>query len=363
MIEHETIGIDARMIEMSGIGTHIQHLMGCGLYDYAVGVEEEIRRYDRDVRVIPFDARIYGPKEQLRFPTRALSQAGVRIMHFPHYNVPACYRGRYVVTIHDLTHIRFPSFLGNRAKYWYAKWLMTRAVRHADHIFTVSRFSAGDIRQAFSVDPQKISLTYNAIDGDFEVRDPSSLGYLYERFAIPRGGRTVLYVGNLKPHKNLGTLLEAFATMRDEGVTLLLVGKAFEGVGLSEQERRLGLEGRVIHTGPVAKQELVDLYNLADVFAFPSLYEGFGIPPLEAMACGTPVVAADTSSIPEVVGDAALLVEATDAKGMAQAIRRFLDDADLYDEYRARGLVRCHDFSWRRTVEAVREGIVGALRA
>lgn len=175
MINGKTIGIDARMIEMSGIGTYIQHLMGVGIYDYALGKEGEIRRYDSDVKVIPYDAPIYSPKEQLGFPNKAVKLAGIDIMHFPHYNVPISYRGKYVTTVHDLTHIVLPEFLGGKAKYLYAKFLMSQALRRASHIFTVSENSKKDIKKYFNIADDKISITYDAIDTDFQVKDKTEM--------------------------------------------------------------------------------------------------------------------------------------------------------------------------------------------
>lgn len=351
--------IDARMIEMSGIGTYIQHLMGYGIYDYALGNEEEIRKYDKNVKVIPYEAPIYSPKEQMFFPSKAAKAVQIDIMHFPHYNVPASYRGKYVVTVHDLTHIVLPEFLGNKAKYYYARFLMGHALKNADHVFTVSENSKKDIIKYFNTPEEKISITYNAIDSDFRVKEENEIHYLHGKFRIPENKKKILYVGNLKPHKNLITLLKALKEMKRDDVVLLLVGKAFKSVDLDKQEREMGIYQQVIHTGMVSKEELIDLYNLADVFVFPSLYEGFGIPPLEAMACGTPVIAADNSSIPEVVGEAAILVAGKDEKKMAEKINAVLDQENLRNELVQKGFLRIKKYSWTDTVNQVQRIITG----
>lgn len=355
MVNGKVIAIDARMIEMSGIGTYIQHLMGKGIYDYAVGNPDIIRKYDKNVRIIPFNAPIYKVKEQLCFPVKEIDNAEIDIMHFPHYNVPLVYRGRYVVTVHDLTHIVLPEFLGSRLKYLYAERLMKRALNNADHVFTVSENSKEDIINYFGIESNKISITYNAIDADFTKEARSKIDYLYSKYNIPRNKNKILYVGNIKPHKNLQTLLSAFARMKEDNV-LILVGKAFNSVSLVDLENKVGggTADRVIYTGQVNKKELIDLYNLADVFAFPSLYEGFGIPPLEAMACGTPVVAANNSSIPEVVGDAALLVNGRDEKAFADALEKVLSNKDVSNELITRGFERCNHFFWDDTVKEVK---------
>ncbi|MBE5789052.1 MAG: glycosyltransferase family 4 protein [Clostridiales bacterium] len=342
MIHGKTIGIDARMIEMSGIGIYIQHQMGRGIYEVAVGREEEIRKYDRQVRVIPFEAPIYQLKEQLRFPEKEIRKAGVDLMHFPHYNVPLSYRGRFAVTVHDLTHLILPEFLGNRVKYEYAKTLMAHALRKSEKILTVSENSKKDILKFFpDLPPAKITVVGSAIEDDFGIREKKDLEYLYDRFRFPRDRKMLLYVGNLKPHKNLRRLLEAFHILNREDTILVLAGKAFQSLSLEQQEEELGIRGRTVHTGLVTKEELIDLYNLTDLFVFPSLYEGFGLPPLEAMACGTPVVAANNSSIPEVVGDAARLVDAENPEELAEAIRDVLDHPDQAEELIRRGLRRC----------------------
>lgn len=342
MLAGKIIGIDARMIEHSGIGIYIQHQLNRGIYDVAVGNEARIRKYDRSVKVIPFEAPVYSPQEQLLFPEKELRKANVSLMHFPHYNVPVVYRGRYVVTVHDLIHLIFPEFLGSRAKYLYAKAVMTQALKRSDRILTVSENSKQDILKYFpKTEKTKISVVGSSIDDDFGILDRRESDGLCSRFNIPRGKRLLLYVGNLKPHKNLRKLLEAFSLLNREDTLLILAGKAFQNFSLSGQEKDLEIQDRVIHTGLISKEELIGLYNLADVFVFPSRYEGFGLPPLEAMACGTPVVASSSSSIPEVVGDAALLVDEMDAAALAAGIQRLLDDPALAREYIRRGLKRC----------------------
>lgn len=351
------VGIDARMIEMSGIGTYIQHLMGHGIYDYAVGKENEIRKYDQEVKIIPFDAPVYSVKEQLLYPNRAIKEANIQIMHFPHYNVPVSYKGHYIVTVHDLTHIVFPEFLGNKIKYYYAKFLMQHAINCSEHIFTVSYYSKHDIMRYFGTAEAKISITYDAIDDEFCVKGKKEIEYLYKKYDVPRDKKLLLYVGNLKPHKNLITLLQALKQLDDDNVCALLIGKAFKSVDLAEQEREMGINNRIIHTGMVSKGDLIDFYNLADLFVFPSLYEGFGIPPLEAMACGTPVIAAKNSSIPEVVGEAAELFDGNDATQLSCKIKELLASEKKQELLIEKGLAQYKHYSWEETREIIRSHI------
>ena len=298
------IAIDARMINMSGIGTYIQNLMKNNCYDIALGRKDEIKKIDNKIYTIEFDSPIYGIKEQLKFPYKKLRKEKPDVLHVPHYNVPIFYRGKIVVTIHDLTHLILPEFLPNKLAYYYAKFMIWIALKKADKVITVSQNTKNDILKMFKVKPDKIEVIYNGVGEEFVKKDKKDIKYLYEKFNIPNNKKIIMYVGNLKPHKNLERLLEAYSKIiQREETCLLLVGKAFKKYDvLEEKEKELGIEKQVIHTGIVTQNELVDLYNLADLFIFPSLYEGFGLPVIEALSCGTNVVCSNNSSIPEVGG-------------------------------------------------------------
>lgn len=350
------IGIDARMIEMSGIGTYIQHLMDSDIYDVALGKTSLIKKYNDKVNTINYETPIYGIKEQLKFPYRQIKNSNIDIMHFPHYNVPLFYNKEFIVTIHDLTHLILPEFLPNKFAYYYAKFMIGHAVKKSSRIFTVSENSKLDIVNIFKVSPDKITVTYNGVDKDFKLKEKKDIQYLYEKYHIPLNKKIIMYVGNLKPHKNLQRLLESYAKMKDNSdKILLLVGKAFKSVDLERKESDLGIQNKVIHTGLVTKEELIDFYNLADVFVFPSLYEGFGIPPLEAMACGTPVICADNSSLPEVVGDAAIMFEATDVSQLTKCLDGYFDGEYDIKAYIEKGFQRVKLFQWENEIKKVME--------
>lgn len=361
MIGGKKIAIDARMIGMSGIGRYIQHLMGQGIYDVALGDEKVIRKYDRNVKVIPFQEKIYSVGEQIRFPCRALRNEKIDLIHFPHYNVPFFYRGRYVVTIHDLIHIKYPEYLKNNMARLYARLLMRHAAHHAKHIFTVSKCSEKDLTNYFHIPGNEITVTYNAADPQFHRKKSEEVDYLRTAYHIAMDQKIILYVGNLKPHKNLKTLLKAYSKLKHrDRYVLILTGKAFEQNRIHDAEIQYGIKHGVITTGAVDNEMLVDLYNIADIFVLPSLYEGFGIPPLEAMACGTPVICSNSSSLPEVVGDAALLFDPLDADELAENIERLSENPALYQELVQRGFLRVSKFDWDRTVLQTKETI-GAL--
>lgn len=316
------IAIDARMINMSGIGTYIQNLMKRDCYNIALGKKEEIKKINNQIEEINFDMPIYGIKEQLKFPYKELRKAKVDVLHIPHYNVPVFYRGRMVVTIHDLTHLILPEFLPNKFAYLYAKFMIWIALKKADQIITVSENTKKDILKRFKVNPNKIKVIYNGVGEEFVEKDKNEIEYLYQKFSIPKNKKILMYVGNLKPHKNLERLLEAYAKIENRQETcLLLVGKAFANYNcLGEKETKLDIKNQVIHTGMVTQQELVDLYNLADLFVFPSLYEGFGIPVLEALACGTKVICSYNSSLPEVGGEVVEYFNARDVEDIRNKI-------------------------------------------
>lgn len=363
MVNGKIIGIDARMIEMSGIGTYIQHLMNRGIYDYAFGIPEIINKYDKNIKVIYFDAPIYSIKEQLGFPNTECKKAKIDLVHFPHYNVSISYQGDYIVTIHDLTHILFPELLGNKIKYCYAKFLIKNAVKRAISVITVSENSKRDIEKYLSVDSKKISITYNAVSGEFCEKSKEQLAYIYNKFGIKKNKKNILYVGNLKVHKNLNRLLNAFANLknRDE-YQLILAGKAFKSLSLEQTELDLGIKQNIVHTGLVSNEDLINLYNVADLFIFPSLYEGFGIPPLEAMACHTAVACSNTSSLPEVVGEAAITFNPENVFEIKTAIETVFNDQSFRNNLIQKGLQQYKKFDWDITANIVKRVIENSFK-
>ena len=321
----ERCAIDARMIEESGIGTYIRMMLRTGKYAVALGSKEKIRKYDEDIDVISFTEKIYGVREQVRYPYKELKKRGVTVLHAPHYNIPIFWSGKLIVTIHDLIHLKFPQYLPNKAAYVYAWGMMKYACLRANKIFTVSKFTKQDMIKTLHTKEDKIEITYNTIEECFKKKEDEEVKYLRSKYGISQNSRIILYVGNIKPHKNVKALIEAFSGLQKEEISLVLVGRSFNK---TTEDRLLQNcsrnRERIILTGSVPKNELVDWYNLADVFVFPSLYEGFGIPPLEAMACGTPVVCSSATSMPEIVKDAAVMVNATDINSIREGIKDVL---------------------------------------
>ena len=325
--------IDARMLKMSGIGTYIQNLIKNGCYDYALGNRDELSEYFDEDKIIDYDSKIYGIKEQIKFPYLKIWKLNPDVLHVPHYNVPIFYSGRMIVTIHDLTHIILPKILPSKFAYIYARIMIGIAAYKAKHIFTVSENTKSDIVKYYHINPKKITVIYNGVGEEFVKKNQKEFSYLYTKYSIPKNKKVLMYVGNLKKHKNLENLLEAFANLKSkEEYRLILVGKAFKNIDeIEEKEKKLKIKKYVIHTGAVSQKELIDFYNLADLFIFPSLYEGFGLPVLESLKCGTPVICSNTSSMPEVGGKFVSYFNPYDINEIRKCIEKHCNDKERFN--------------------------------
>jgi len=267
-----------------------------------------------------------------------------------------------VVTIHDLTHIVYSEFLSNKFAKIYAKIMMKIALKKAKLVLTESENTKKDILKYFKVDENKIKVIYLGVKEGLEEKTKEKVEYLYEKFQIPRDKKTIMYVGNLKPHKNLEKLLQAFSKMQNEDIRLLLVGKAFENYNiLEDKEKELKIKDKVIHTGIVTDEELCDLYNLVDLFVLPSLYEGFGLPVIEAMACGAKVVSSNSSSLPEVGGDVVPYFDPNDEQEMAEVMAKELEREDTEEEKQKR-IAWARSFNWEKTSEEIKKNIGAEMR-
>ncbi len=253
-----------------------------------------------------------------------------------------------MVTVHDLAYLRLPDRLPTGRRRYFAA--LTRAsVRRASRVLAVSESTKRDIVELLGVPPEQIAVTPLAADRSFRPVTGEALEVFLGEQGIVRP--FVLSVGTLEPRKNLPTLLRAFARIAAEMPhDLVLAGpEGWMTDEIHETRRRLDLGDRLRFTGYVDAEALPAWYSAADLFVYPSLYEGFGLPPLEAMACGTPVITSDVSSLPEVVGDAGLTVPPTDEMALAEAMRRVLGDPAIGADLRKRGLERAKRFSWEQT--------------
>jgi glycosyltransferase involved in cell wall biosynthesis len=359
------IAIDTRKLHDYGIGTYVRNLIRqlarqdqtteyvllCHPHDC-----DAAKALGENFRAVPDDSPPYSIREQISVPMD-LRREGVDLFHAPHYVLPPLVMCPSVVTIHDCIHLMFPQYLPNRLAWGYARASMWTATHRSDRVLTVSEASKRDILRFFHIPPEKIDVIYNGIDDHFWT-PPSEdvVERVRERYQL--NDPFLLYAGNIKPHKNLERLIEAFERLRGEGfadLKLLIIGDEISKyAALRRAVHRHHLHKHVRFFGFVPDDTLAVLYRLADVFVFPSLYEGFGLPPLEAMASGTPVVTSNVSSLPEVAGDAALLVDPRDSEAIAGAIRMVLTDRKLREDLRRRGLERARAFSWEQSVARTR---------
>jgi glycosyltransferase involved in cell wall biosynthesis len=259
-------------------------------------------------------------------------------------------RARSVFTLHDLIFEVYPEH-HKRYNHAFLKLMMPRFLRAADHIISVSEHTKRDAERLYGIDPAKMTVIHEGVHPRFRpATDLAALEPVRRKYNLP--DQYILHVSTIEPRKNLGTLLDALAALKPEypALKLVLVGKKgwlyepfFEKLAAS------GLESEVVFPGFVAEEDLPAVYQLATVFAFPSFYEGFGLGPLEALASGVPVVCSDASSLPEVVGDAALLFPPTDTAALVAALRRVLTDEALRRDLQRRGPAWASRFSWKRT--------------
>lgn len=364
------IGIDARMYstEFTGIGRYVYELVKAltaldDKNEYVLFMNEpEYSKFEesRRVKKVLVKARHYSVREQLGY-LWTLRRAKLDLMHFTHFNAPILYRKPSVVTIHDLTLSFFPGKKMNSAFYRMAyNTVLKAAVRNARKVIAVSENTKADLVEIAGTAPSKVEVVYEGVGEEFGPRGDQELQEdVHRKYSITRD--FLLYTGVWRGHKNLVNLIRAFALLREgeEGHDLQLVITGEEDPYYPEVKRtvkELGLEHHVIYTGMVPEKELVALYQTATAYVFPSLYEGFGLPPLEAMRCGTPVVASKVSCIPEICGEAsAIYFDPYDPEDISNSIRKVLLDESLQKDLRECGLKHSLKFSWEKMAQKTLE--------
>jgi glycosyltransferase involved in cell wall biosynthesis len=273
------------------------------------------------------------------------------------------YRASYVVTIHDLTPLVFPEFYTSKYSYYASKATKISA-RTADYIITPSEWTKMDIVRMLGVSPGKVRVTHEGVSDRFTMlyRD-QSLKSLYDKYGVKEG--FVLFVGRLERKKNVEALIKSLRILMDrdkfESQLVLVGGRTWIHKEILDCVRQNRVEERIVFVADAGHEELPLFYSAASVFVLPSLHEGFGLPILEAMACGTPVVTSNVSSMPEVAGNAAVLVNPHDPESIAEGLRVALFDSARRDELVSRGLERVKGFTWeataRKTFEVYEECI------
>ncbi len=279
----------------------------------------------------------------------------IDLFHATDHLLPRLSRVRSVFTLHDLVFRFYPEThkLLNR---WFLTLMMPRFLQAADAVIAVSEWTKKDAIELYGLDEDKVRVVYEGVNPMFRPASEDRISALRQKYGILK--KFILSVGTIEPRKNLTSLLEAYRSLKDHEpeLQLVIVGKkGWLYEGFFRRLRELSLEDDVIFPGFVPDEDLPPLYSAADLFVFPSLYEGFGLPVLEAMACGTPVVTSNASSLPEVTAEAALLVDPHDIGALIRAATAVLDSKELRGELRAKGPRQAAKFSWEK---AARETLV-----
>ncbi|MGD8398167.1 MAG: glycosyltransferase family 1 protein [Anaerolineae bacterium] len=288
----------------------------------------------------------------------AARRAGVDLIHAPAFVGPLAGAPPFVVTIHDLSFLLYPERFraGNRR---YLRLFTRLSVGRARRVIAVSQSTRDDVVRLYGLAPDRVDVVHNGVDGAYRPLPPGEVAAFRARQNLPE--RFILFVGTLEPRKNVTGLVEAYARLPLPRPPLMLVGgKGWLYDEVYARVEQLGLGSEVHFVGFVDSGELPWWYNAAEVFVYPSFYEGFGLPALEAMACGTPVIASDTSSLPEVVGAAGVLVDPEDPEALAATLDRVLTDSTLAGALQAAGPQQAARFSWQR---AARETAASYRRA
>jgi len=283
-----------------------------------------------------------------------LSREHFDLLHAPGYVAPVAATVPVVITLYDLMALRSPQWCKPTNRLHYGM-LLARSARKAAGIIVPSACTRHDVLEILAVDEEKVRVIPLGVGEEYRVvHDEAALDRVRRRYGLPR--RFILFTGRNEPKKNLPGLVDALRLLKTQGQLphqLVVVGdKGWRGGATERRIRQRGLAGDVRMVGFVPTADLVLLYNMADLFVFPSLYEGFGLPPLESMACGTAVVASNRGAVPEVVGDAALLIDPADVPALADAVSNVLGKESLKNALVQKGLARARLFSWKRAAEA-----------
>jgi len=378
------IGIDARFWGHAGPGRYVKNLiLNLEQLDheneYVIFLNlkglKDYEPQNPNFRKVAVNVPWYSLAEQVKLPF-IFAREKLDLLHVPHYNIPLFYFGNLVVTIHDLTIHRFSTARATtrpvaiyRLKRLIYHFVFFLAVRRAKRLFVPTEFVKQDLLAAYPwLDPEKLRVTYEGVSETLASQQPLTTNRS-AAIAAKYGIRKpyLLYVGSMYPHKNLPRLVSAFKLVSEEyeDLALVLVGKKdFFQARLSEEVARAGLAGKVffpafkVGSGHISDEELVVLYQEALCFVFPSLSEGFGLPPLEAMSFGIPVVASEATCVPEICGSAALYFDPEDIEDIARKIKAVVENPTLRAELVRKGLVNLKRFSWRKMAE----GTLGEYR-
>lgn len=346
------IAIDARTVSdnKTGIGNYINNICEklpvIDKNNVYVYYQEKLRHGLKKIPVISIISRLlYFIYDNFIFPFRLIFDK-IAIYHHPAFILPLLNFGyKKIITIHDLG---FYVFGKDFATSWHARhlrFMLPRSLKKADKIIAVSEATKRQIMDIFHLPAEKIVVIYEGVSAKFKViQDRVEVAKVLEKYGLKQP--YILFVGTMDPRKNVKRLLEAFLQIKQEFPELSLVLAGARGYLFDKNLQYLIERGEIIAPGYICEEDLVCFYNGAKAFAFPSLYEGFGLPILEAMACGTPVLTSNRYSMPEVAGDSAVLVNPENIEELAAGLKALLGNSSLRDELRTKGLARVREFTW-----------------
>jgi len=342
------VAIDCRMINNAGIGTYLRNLISA-IELQATGIKltlfGEVNKLDsfKKHKIVNYPAKIYSLNE---LTYQGFSSSEFDVVHIPHFNAPFKKPKKLIITIHDLIYIKLPESR-NYFKGLAANYLLKNALNKADKIIAVSKYTKNDIINFSPASADKIEVIYEASDPIFHrIKDKEILESFKEKYNLP--DKFILFVGTLKKHKNINVLLEAYSLIKKENpeYKLVVTGK------YRPQEPEILNEIKktdAFYLGEVSNEDLVKLYNCASLMVMPSLYEGFGLPILEAFKSGIPVIASNATSIPEISSKAAMLFDPRNPQELANKITQIILDKTLAGSLIEKGTIRAEEFSWAKT--------------
>jgi glycosyltransferase involved in cell wall biosynthesis len=360
--------IDGRMISNTGIGRWLENIVShLGQVDahHRLTVlvnpdSQSVRGFSAPTRKMRFPSPIYSLREQVALPFE-VSAVRPDVTHYPNFNVPLADWTPAVVTLCDIIYYLFPKACPSWIGYQYARFMIRAAAQKARKVVTISEYSKSDLVNHLGIDENKVAVIYPAIDRNVfkPQQTEGTIAAVKRKFGIERP--YIFYTGNHEPRKNLATLVRAYRRLRGQKDLQLVIGGPIDPrrQDLYREMADLVADQHVMLCGSLDEADLPVMYAGADLFVFPSKYEGFGLPPLEALACGVPVACSSATSLPEVVGDAALMFAPENTDELVAVMEAILGSPTLAADLRGKALVRAGDFSWdtaaRQLIQIYRE--------